>query len=139
MLHRLAFVLLLCVLPLQFVWAAATPYCAHETDPALAAHFGHHEHQHQASAKASTVADPSGVSSSFDHVDCESCHLGAGASLAMSVMAAFDVPPRDVLRDDHPPRYQSHTPAGLERPDIATHTPAARSGGGVVSGLPALD
>jgi len=42
------FAVLLLVLPFQMIWAAAAPYCAHETNTSASKHFGHHEHRHQA-------------------------------------------------------------------------------------------
>eukprot|EP01041_Mallomonas_annulata_P024886 gene24886-45794_t len=55
--------LLLAILPLQFAWGAATGYCRHEAGTG-ATHFGHHEHQANASSgekskdlKQKTIAD----------------------------------------------------------------------------------
>lgn len=67
-------ILLLVLLPLQALWAAAAPYCAHEENP-TSMHVGHHTHEHQ---------DAQGDSGSSEglagnHADCQVCHGGAGA------------------------------------------------------------
>lgn len=135
--RRLILAFLFFVLPLQFVWAAAAPYCAHEMQTAAAKHFGHHEHHHQADAQGAPAADDGGDTAGAYHADCESCHLGAGATLPPPALA-LGTAPRDAVRGYHLPRYRSHTPSGPERPDIGRLTPAARSGGGVVSGVMSL-
>lgn len=43
--RRLLLVFLLVFMPLQSIWAAASPYCGHESAP-QASHFGHHVHEH---------------------------------------------------------------------------------------------
>lgn len=138
MCRRLVLALLFFVLPVQFVWAAAAPYCAHETRTAAAKHFGHHEHQHQHQAGDQTAApaDPSGDAPGVPHVDCESCQLSSGATLPATLDIVLSTP-REALPSNHLPRFRSHTPAAPERPDIAHLTPAARFGG-VVSGALSL-
>jgi hypothetical protein len=74
-------IFLLLLLPLQFSWAAAGRYCLHEKITG-ASHFGHHEHEHEAStadqAAASTDADTQEtVTKLFGDDDCAYCHLGA--------------------------------------------------------------
>lgn len=130
--RRWLLIAMLLVLPAQMVWAAAAPYCAHETKLAAAKHFGHHEHQHKVTNPA-IGADDGSDALGASHVDCESCHLGAGATLPCSEISVGDMPPAAV--PDQPlPRYRSHTPPGPERPNIAEASPAVRFGGGVASG-----
>ncbi len=76
-------ILLLCLLPLQFSWAAVAAYCGHEGNKP-AQHLGHHEHQHagshdghQTTAKTADQGNQAG----FDF-DCGHCH-GSCASVAM--------------------------------------------------------
>lgn len=109
--------LLLCLLPLQFVWAAAAPYCGHEgRAPQTTQHIGHHEHQHAGAALAAdTGSDDGGALVSY-HGDCGSCHLGTGTSLPPAAVA-LAAGANDRILSDHPARYQSHIPFGPERPD----------------------
>ncbi len=78
-------VLLLVLLPLQFVWAAAAPYCQHE-ESAEARHIGHHEHEHQSAAdaqkatKSSDSLDDKAFAKWTVDDDCAYCHLSATQS-----------------------------------------------------------
>ncbi len=75
-------VLLLMLLPLQAVWAAAAPYCAHEEDPATM-HVGHHSHEHQGAQQDDNGSEaPAG-----SHADCHVCH-GAGAAVGTQLADA---------------------------------------------------
>lgn len=120
------------VMPLQFVWAAAAPYCGHESNLSAKKHFGHHEHKHQAGQEAPKVADPPVEKSTLSHVDCESCHLGASATL-MTQPVSIELFPATLIVVAPPPHFLSHTPAGPERPDRAVDAAAVRFGGGVGS------
>jgi len=131
--RRLIIALLFLVVPFQFIWAAAAPYCAHETQPEASKHFGHHQHKHQGGDQSAAASDTSNDGSVAAHADCGSCHLGASASFPAPVGALAQVP-RDGVAKYELPFYRSHTPRGLERPDINQHTAAARSGSGVVRG-----
>ena len=97
---RWLLVVLMFLLPAQFSWAAAAPYCAHESNPP-SFHIGHHAHGHQGSqpgsqpaaqmaslASAASLADGAqGVAAEpdaprgspvADHADCSYCHGVAG-------------------------------------------------------------
>lgn len=114
--RRWLVVFLLLVLPLQFAWAVAAPYCAHEAATAAGKHPGHHQHVHQDGSDVTKAGDD-GAGIGASHTDCASCHAGAAATLPLPV-ADLTKAPRDVLHQQSPPRYRSHTPAGPERPDI---------------------
>jgi hypothetical protein len=122
---------LLFVVPFQMVWGAAAPYCAHEASVSAKKHFGHHEHKHQAGGEIASVTDDGGDSAGAYHADCESCHLG-GAAFMPAVIHAVEAVPYGSASCHPDPRYDSHIPAGPQRPDRADHPPAARPGGGVV-------
>ena len=77
---RLLIILMLIVVPLQLSWAAAAAYCEHESKPKTV-HFGHHEHQHIASAEE-IKSDASKSAATVDG-DCTSCHLGSIAILTL--------------------------------------------------------
>lgn len=89
--RRLLLAFLLLFMPLQSIWAAASPYCGHEAAP-QASHFGHHVHEHQADEQAA----PSQTSETPDHrglatsgtadMDCHACH-GAGSGMVLSASA----------------------------------------------------
>ncbi|CAN7480090.1 hypothetical protein LJR129_003250 [Acidovorax sp. LjRoot129] len=98
--RRLLLTFLLVFLPLQSIWAAASPYCAHEAAP-QASHFGHHAHEHHAGASmehAESSVSP-GAGEALDlkalgntgpgamaDIDCHACH-GAGSGMALSTNA----------------------------------------------------
>ena len=115
--RRWLVVLMLLVLPVQFVWAAALPYCAHEAAAAASKHPGHHQHVHQGGNDAAKAGDDGGDLGA-NHSDCASCHSGAAATLSLP-KAELAAAPRDELREQPPSLYRSHTPSGPERPDIA--------------------
>jgi len=127
--RRRLVVFILLVLPFQFIWAAAAPYCAHETAAAASKHPGHHQHIHQGGSDVAKAGDD-GAGSGTNHTDCASCHAGAAATLPLPA-ADLTATPREVLREPTGPHYRSHTPSGPERPDIIELTPAARFGGEV--------
>ncbi len=89
--RRWLLLLLLTLLPIQWTWAEAAGYCAHEPAAAMQ-HFGHHAHQH---AEASGDDDASASSLADIDQDCGACHAGCAIALigralpaAPSVMAA---------------------------------------------------
>ena len=90
--RRLLLVFLLMFMPLQSIWAAASPYCGHEAAP-QASHFGHHVHEHHAddghaaSSQADETPDHKGLATSgTTDMDCHACH-GAGSGMALSASA----------------------------------------------------
>jgi hypothetical protein len=124
--RRWLLLFLLAVIPMQLSWAALASYCQHETVPAKAAHFGHHQHDHQdqagdrhgvdlAKAKGDHAGDDTKSPLALDD-DCSYCHLGcaqapAGATDWTSVQ--LPSPMVALLSALH----DSHFPQGLERPD----------------------
>lgn len=75
--RRYLLIFMLCLLPLQWSWAAAARVCEHEQG---AAHFGHHEHRHSVDADAlSGESDAAAHASLQPHPDCHTCHgMGVG-------------------------------------------------------------
>jgi cytochrome c5 len=114
--RRWLVILMLLVLPVQFTWAAAAPFCAHEAAGSASKHPGHHQHVHQGGSDASIAGDD-GAGNGANHTDCASCHAGAATTLPL-LAAELAIAPREVLREQPPSRYRSHTPSGPERPDI---------------------
>ena len=114
--RRWLVILMLLVLPVQFAWAAAAPYCAHEAASAASKHPGHHQHVHQGSGEVAKAGDD-GAGNGANHTDCASCHGGAAATLPLPE-ADLATAPRDGLREQPASHYRSHTPSGPERPDI---------------------
>jgi hypothetical protein len=84
--RRLILVFVMCLLPLQWSWAAAASLCSHE---AGGSHFGHHEHQHDTCASSAQDAEePTGTERAGGHPDCEVCHgIGAAFMSAPARMA----------------------------------------------------
>ena len=80
--RRWLVVFMLLVLPLQFAWAAAAPYCAHEVATASSKHPGHHQHVHQDGSDVVNAGEDGG-GKAVKHTDCASCHAGAAATLPL--------------------------------------------------------
>lgn len=89
--RRLILIVMMLLVPGQWTWAAAASYCEHESGNW---HFGHHEHQHAASADEAGGADPVAA----QHLDCEVCHgvgvalNGAASLLGMALLPAVLMP-----------------------------------------------
>lgn len=66
---------MLVLLPLQWSWVLAAGYCEHEAASGTA-HFGHHEHQHEAVQPVPEDA-ADGTEASGAHPDCGVCHLSS--------------------------------------------------------------
>lgn len=125
--RRYLLIFMMCLLPLQWSWAAAARVCEHEQG---AAHFGHHEHQHAGAEQAAEAASaPQGDAGSAphdsvadatqqSHPDCHTCH-GTGVGYISTVDAPRapwagtfvqldggnplpDPPPADLLRPPSP-------------------------------------
>lgn len=64
--HRIIFIFMMVLLPLQWSWAAAGSVCDHEVGDG---HFGHHMHQHHDEDADDHEADALG-----NHPDCDACH-----------------------------------------------------------------
>lgn len=80
-------IFLLVLLPLQLSWAAAAPYCQHETGAAVQ-HFGHHEHKHHQGS-----ADTTDVPSFAADSDCAACNAGCAAATVTVPSLALDAAP----------------------------------------------
>lgn len=96
---RCAALFLAVLLSFQATWASAATYCQHEAAPALAKHFGHHDHQHKLDLKK--PSDEKSIDS-----DCGICHVAGAGSIAIAlnhvtskaVAESFVVPPRHASR-----------------------------------------
>ncbi|MDA8521157.1 cation efflux protein, CzcI family [Acidovorax sp. NCPPB 4044] len=110
--RRWLLIFLLTLLPLQFTWAEAAGYCAHEPT-AASQHFGHHVHQHE--GPADSGVDGAALSGDADQ-DCSACH--AGCAIALIARSQPDVP---ALRAEHALRTQgtplAPPPALPDRPN----------------------
>lgn len=114
-------ILLLAVLPYQFVWGAAAAYCGHERGIEVS-HFGHHTHKHTSNAAPSdSDSTPKNTGSPLaDDGDCGYCHQACAQALfAYAHVICMDSAPR--LIAIHPPILLVAMPALIERPDW-THT-----------------
>jgi hypothetical protein len=112
---RLALIFLMLLLPLQSVWAAASAYCQHEQGVATQ-HFGHHTHQHKASADRN---DGTGKSPLNVHADCSSCHLSCPA-VTESVRSIAVTASGSLVVADHLDALSSVFPDSPERPKWAS-------------------
>jgi hypothetical protein len=111
--RKCLFVLLLVILPLQFSWGAAAPYCRHPSGTGDA-HFGHHQHQQKSVAADKTLDLKIKTVLAADD-DCVVCHLHP-TQPTLELLPKFS----ELVVD--PPglvdlsRFRSHVPLGLERP-----------------------
>jgi hypothetical protein len=92
---RLLLILLLIALPFQMTWASAARYCLHEQGKA-AQHFGHHEHQHHASAQEPAKDQKSSKSLAVD-TDCGVCQFNITAISALHIGNLAAYPPQTTL------------------------------------------
>lgn len=107
---RLLIALLLMFMPLQFIWAAASPYCQHEVSAAVT-HFGHHAHEHHAEAGGEDLK----AQSTTTDMDCHACHgVGTGMALNASsqaiVVSTGRPVPQVVPARVHPPLSRPERP-----------------------------
>jgi hypothetical protein len=91
--RNLVVILMLCLVPLQFSWAAVADYCGHEQGKA-AQHFGHHDDEHKAFSEKS---DPEKFNSDqqpgkFD-LGHDHCHMSGFLGLPNEAVAHTSVPP----------------------------------------------
>src|SRR3989344_2472958 len=119
--RRLLLVFLLVFMPLQSIWAAASPYCGHEAAPQTS-HFGHHVHEHHGDEGADHSA-PGASPSTLADMDCHACHGTGGRPGAGPWW--WPGPPRRAR--PHPPGH----PRPLRAPNAPTGllSPERRGGG----------
>lgn len=116
--QRWLLIFLLVLLPLQFVWAAASPYCRHE-QTATVQHVGHHEHAHGKSKSAAAYSESTVITSDVNPTsdsDCEYCHHSAckPVVLEVSTVAQIARSERQVSTDSVPTLPPSDD---IERPN----------------------
>jgi len=124
--RRWLIILMMLAVPFQMAWAAATPYCVHES--AASVHFGHHEYC-QETSDSSAPDDGTGLAAPV-HNDCGSCHL-AHAGWIGHTDTQFPMI-RMVVQDRLERPYSSYIPLGPERPQRRIAPSAARSGNGAL-------
>lgn len=84
--RRFILIFMMCLLPLQWSWAAAARVCEHGRG---SSHFGHHAHQHGAGEEALQSDNSASVHAALQpHADCHSCH-----GLGVGFLPTLDVPP----------------------------------------------
>jgi hypothetical protein len=112
---RIFLIFLLMMLPLQFSWAIAGTYCAHEE--AAAPHFGHHVHKHDETRDGETRDDGEhGTTKLQADTDCDYCHHVPSNAIAAAAPAFARPGPGACIVADSP-RYSSHIPDLIPRPD----------------------
>jgi len=119
------FVILLAVLlSVQFGWAAAATYCAHEASDAAPNHFGHHAGTHADTPSKSVKSEKvqtgqksvTGDQTRLADLDHGHCHL---AQVAVGHDADLRVEINNERGAHHggEPLRSSHIPDSLDRPD----------------------
>lgn len=113
--RRFVLLCMMLLLPVQWTWAAAAAYCAHESSPAAARHIGHHDHVHKTSKADSSKQGQATKTGALD-LDCEYCHLSAAQWLL--ALHAIVPPTTGALPPLGDPLLEgSHVDSGPERPD----------------------
>lgn len=122
------FVILLAVLlSVQFGWAVAATYCAHEPGDAPVSHFGHHAGTHADTPSKSvkpgeaekvqtgqkSVAGDQTRLADLDHGHCHLAQVAVGHDAPLMV----DIENERVDQHVGEPLRSSHIPDGLDRPD----------------------
>ena len=112
--------LLLVLLPIQFSWAIAGTYCAHEE--AAATHFGHHEHKHDETTEDGTRDDDKYETKKIQiDTDCDYCHHVPSNAIAPAAPALAQPGLSTHIRAESL-RYSSHIPDLIPRPDWSFRT-----------------
>ncbi len=117
---RWLLIVLMVLLPAQFSWAAAAPYCAHESNP-ISFHVGHHAHVHEGASPEVkyTTSEPEKEAAktplASDHSDCHYCHAVAG-QLASPAAPQFELPARHVFLAVAIARLEGSRATSIERP-----------------------
>lgn len=111
--RRLVALFLLLLLPLQFAFAAAAPYCAMEKVE-TPTHFGHHDHVADAA-----LAQDEGKNDSSVSGDCGICHL-ASAQTAPSDASANPEAHAALVKALPDLRRPQHVQEPSERPPRST-------------------
>ncbi|TAK85306.1 MAG: hypothetical protein EPO01_13610 [Aquabacterium sp.] len=109
--------LLVLLLPIQFTWVVAAPYCKHETAVRVA-HFGHHSHEHKDTfgTESSKAAKTDGGSQDAVDYDCELCHLTtANLEPGPTPTVAHGIGSTAHYAWEHP--WSSRDPDRLDRPN----------------------
>jgi len=112
---RYLLIFLLFLLPLQFTWAAAASYCAHE-ETSSAPHFGHHVHKHDKAEDS----DKGKTQTIKADTDCDYCHH-VPASAIVPATPALAQPGLSGHASLEVHRYPSHIPDLIPRPDRQAH------------------
>lgn len=107
--RRLFAILLLLLMPVQFAFAAAAPYCAMEKIE-TPTHFGHHEHADNAGPSEADGKDGLKVTA-----DCEICHL-ASAQTPAAVALVVGLTQAALVRALPNDRQPQHLQEPSERP-----------------------
>jgi hypothetical protein len=116
-------IFLLFLLPFQFSWAASAAYCQHERD-AQPRHWGHHEHEPDASSHGSARADDTQKSPATQPNavlgDCAACHLGHAQHLPSAAGQGQGLPAfartLRVVQTEHFVSHISEVPVRPARP-----------------------
>ncbi|MFC4933100.1 cation efflux protein, CzcI family [Massilia sp. GCM10023247] len=112
---RYFLILLLVLLPIQFSWAIAGAYCAHEE--AAATHFGHHQHKHDEPTGDGTKDDGKHETKKIQlDIDCDYCHHVPSNAIAPASPALAQPGLSTHIQTDSP-HYSSHISDLIPRPD----------------------
>jgi hypothetical protein len=111
--RRFVALIILCMLPVQWSYAAVAEYCQHEEAAVAQNHLGHHAHKH-----VDDAPDSKGKKGGFVDLDCPSCqHANATAILDLpaAMLPRFSVTPITFLSQSIPCR----SPDNPFRPPLA--------------------
>lgn len=115
--RRLIVILMLTLLPFQFVWAAAASYCQHEQGTGTT-HFGHHLHKHHGKVLKTSAESSSAkkLNAADDDLDCACCHLACLSPVSQAVPTVVAGPAQTTVSSASCELPLS-LPSAIERPN----------------------
>ncbi|MCU6434626.1 hypothetical protein LPB67_12675 [Undibacterium sp. Jales W-56] len=104
--------MLILAFTIQLGWAVANTYCMHETGKA-SQHFGHHDHQHEATPE---TQQSSKSKISANDIDCDFCHHSYTNVVTVQFMDYLFLSISGNA-EIQPFTYQSYIPDSLTKPN----------------------
>ena len=112
--RRALLIFIMVLLPFQWVWAAAASTYSHESTVSTP-EFGQHAHEHVAEQVSAGANADQGLLGA-DHPDCGVCHFWAAMACATATLQPVSMWAYERI-GTATPAFNSHVPAGPERPD----------------------
>ncbi len=116
--RKLIAILVICILPIQWSFAAVAEYCQHEVGVAAQNHLGHHAHEH-VDKHVDESQEGKSKKSAMNDVDCPACCHSTGATIF--TLSAATIPRNSAEPVTfHFQRIPYRSPDNPFRPPLAT-------------------